>query len=87
MDTFEFWGVCGSCPLTVCVTEVRNDDAGPLVNDGDEKQGRAKDWNQEEGPQKHPVQNLGYKLPVLHHLYKQKVISHNFLIQHKTTSS
>ena len=43
MDTFEFWGVCGSCPLTVCVTEVRNDDAGPLVNDGDEKQGRAKD--------------------------------------------
>ena len=66
-----FLGVCGSCPLAVCVTEVRNDDVGPLVNDGDEKQGRAKDWNKEEGPQKHPVQNLRYKLPVLHHLYKQ----------------
>ena len=35
--------MCGSCPLAVCVAEVRNDDAGPLINDRDEKQGRAKD--------------------------------------------
>lgn len=78
-DTFEFVWLRGGCPLAVCVTVVRNDDAGPLVDDGDEKQCSAKDWNNEKRPQKHTVQNLGYKLPVLHHLYKQKVILHNWL--------
>lgn len=67
----------GGCTLAVCVTVVGNNDAGPLVDDRDEKQCRAKDGNNEKGPQKHTVQNLGYKLPVLHHLYKQKGISHN----------
>lgn len=47
---------------------VGDDDAGPLVDDWDEEEGRAKDGHQEEGPEKHSVQDLRDKLPVLDHL-------------------
>lgn len=46
----------------------RDNDTGPFVNNWDEEESRTKDWHQEEGPQKHSIQNLGYKLPVLNNL-------------------
>ena len=51
---------------------VRDDDVGPFVNNRDEEESRAQDGHQEEGPEKHSIQDLGYKLPVLYHL-KEKV--------------
>lgn len=51
---------------------VRDNDAGPLVNNWDEEKSRTKDGHQEEGPKKHSIQNLGYKLPVLDHLKQNK---------------
>lgn len=50
---------------------VWDNDAGPLVNDWDEEESRAQDGHQEEGPKKHSIQNLGYKLPILDHLKKK----------------
>lgn len=47
---------------------VGDDDAGPLVYDRDEEEGRAKNGHQQEGPEKHSVQNLSDKLPVLDNL-------------------
>lgn len=47
---------------------VGDDDAGPLVDHWDEEESRAQDGHQQEGPEKHSVQDLGDKLPVLHHL-------------------
>lgn len=57
--------------LFECTFMVRDNDVGPLVNNWDEEESRAQDRHQEEGPKKHSIQNLGYKLPVLYHL-KQK---------------
>lgn len=51
---------------------VRDDDAGPFVNNWDKEKSRAQDRHQEEGPQKHSIQNLGYKLPVLYHLWQKE---------------
>lgn len=51
---------------------VRDNDAGPLVNHWDEEESRAQDGHQEEGPQKHSIQNLGYILPILDHLKKKQ---------------
>lgn len=51
---------------------VWDNDAGPLVNHWDEEESGAQDGHQEEGPKKHPIQNLGYKLPILDHLKKNK---------------
>lgn len=51
---------------------VWDNDAGPLVNHGDEEESWAQDGHQEEGPKKHPIQNLGYKFPILDHLKKNK---------------
>ena len=50
------------------VIEARHNDVGPLVDDRDEEESRTQNRNQQEGPQEHPVQNLGNKLPVLDHL-------------------
>ena len=47
---------------------VRHNDAGPLVNHWDEEESRSQDGHQEERPQEHSIQNLGYKLPILYHL-------------------
>lgn len=51
---------------------VWDNDAGPLVNHWDEEESRAQDGHQEEGPKKHSIQNLGYKLPILDHLKEQQ---------------
>lgn len=58
----ELWYLEGASSM------VRDDDAGPFVNNWDEEESGAQDWHQQEGPQKHSIQNLGYKLPVLYHL-------------------
>lgn len=47
---------------------VGDDDARPLVYDRDEEERRAKDGHQEERPEKHSVQDLCDKLPVLDNL-------------------
>lgn len=49
-------------------------DTGPLVNHWDEEESRSQDGHQEERPEKHSIQNLGYKLPILDHLKKEKKI-------------
>ena len=54
-------------------TVIRDNDAGPFVDNWDKEQGRAKYGNQKEGPEKHSVQNLSYILPVLYHLKKTKM--------------
>ncbi len=51
---------------------VRDDDVGPFVNNRDEEEGRAQDRHQEEGPKKHSIQDLCYKLPVLYHLEQKR---------------
>lgn len=47
---------------------VWHNDAGPLVNHWDEEESRSQDGHQEERPEEHSIQNLGYKLPILDHL-------------------
>lgn len=51
---------------------VWHNDAGPLVNHWDEEESRSQDGHQEERPEKHSIQNLGYKLPILDHLKGKK---------------
>ena len=53
---------------------VRDDDVGPFVNNWDEEKSGAQDGHQEEGPEKHSIQDLGYKLPVLYHL--KEIVTH-----------
>lgn len=47
-------------------------DVGPFVNNWDKEKSRAKDGHQEKGPQKHSIQNLCYKFPVLYHLCQKR---------------
>lgn len=49
-----------------------DNDVGPFVDNRDEEESRAEDWHQEEGPQKHSVQDLCYKFPVLNNLKPKK---------------
>lgn len=67
----------GSFPQCLSVPKnhsfmVWHNDAGPLVNHRDEEQSRPQDGHQEERPEKHSIQNLGYKLPILDHLKGKK---------------
>lgn len=64
---------------------VWHNDAGPLVNHRDEEESRSQDGHQEERPEKHSIQNLGYKLPILDHLKgkKNKLNRENYSVLEK----
>ena len=65
-----FASICGlfNCGLEGTSSMVRDDYAGPFINNRNEEERRAQDRHHEEGPKKHSIQDLGYTFPVLNHL-------------------